>query len=109
MLMPKRGENACRIDVIATLGHKLPEAIPPVVVGGIGGSGTRVIAEMLVELGCHIGDDLNKSLDNLWFVLLFNYPDILNISSEQFDGLLEMFFKAMRPDHAATGHITLPS
>lgn len=43
----------------------------PVVVGGIGGSGTRVIAEILMELNFYIGNDLNGSLDNLAYTLLF--------------------------------------
>lgn len=46
----------------------------PVVVGGIGGSGTRVIAEMLALFGFHIGDDLNSASDNLWYTLLFKRP-----------------------------------
>lgn len=44
----------------------------PVVIGGIGGSGTRVVAEMLLRFGFYIGDDLNGTArDNLWYTLLF--------------------------------------
>ena len=43
----------------------------PVVIGGIGGSGTRVIAEILKELNFFIGNDLNGPLDNLFYTLLF--------------------------------------
>src|SRR5437764_5229198 len=43
----------------------------PVAIGGVGGSGTRVVAEILRGLGYHIGDDLNSAADNLWFTLLF--------------------------------------
>lgn len=39
-------------------------AAPPVVVGGVGGSGSRVVAEMLETLGLFIGDDLNDARDN---------------------------------------------
>jgi RNase adaptor protein for sRNA GlmZ degradation len=46
----------------------------PVVVGGVGGSGTRLIADILMELGYYIGSDLNKSLDNLAVTLLFKRP-----------------------------------
>lgn len=46
----------------------------PVAIGGVGGSGTRVFAEILSGLGFYIGDCLNKSLDNLWFTLLFKRP-----------------------------------
>ncbi|HEY5410285.1 MAG TPA: sulfotransferase [Caulobacteraceae bacterium] len=38
---------------------------PPVVIGGVGGSGTRVIAQMLIALGVFMGDRLNESNDNL--------------------------------------------
>jgi len=43
----------------------------PIIIGGIGGSGTRVIAQILRELNCFIGNDLNESLDNLSYTLLF--------------------------------------
>ena len=46
----------------------------PIVIGGVGGSGTRVIADILRETGYYIGSDLNDSLDNLWFTLLFKRP-----------------------------------
>jgi len=47
---------------------------PPVAIGGVGGSGTRVIADILIRLGYYLGSDLNESLDNLWFTLLFIRP-----------------------------------
>ena len=43
----------------------------PVVVGGIGGSGTRVFAQLLRDLGFDMGSDLNESLDDLGFTALF--------------------------------------
>jgi hypothetical protein len=43
----------------------------PVVVGGVGGSGTRVIAELLSLFSFYLGDDLNKAGDNLTYTLLF--------------------------------------
>ncbi len=46
----------------------------PVAVGGVGGSGTRIVAEMLAVLGFRIGSDLNEALDNLSFTLLFKRP-----------------------------------
>ena len=42
-----------------------------IAVGGVGGSGTRLIAAFLDRLGIYMGDDQNESLDNLWFNLLF--------------------------------------
>ncbi len=49
-------------------------ATTPVIIGGVGGSGTRLIARILLELGFYLGSDLNESLDNLWFTLLFKRP-----------------------------------
>ena len=46
----------------------------PVVVGGVGGSGTRVVAKILEDIGYYMGSDLNEALDNLWFTLLFKRP-----------------------------------
>jgi hypothetical protein len=42
----------------------------PVVIGGVGGSGTRVVAAIVAAFGFYIGDDLNESVDNLWYTLL---------------------------------------
>ncbi len=60
---------------------------PPVAVGGVGGSGTRMVAELLRALGFHLGDDLNKASDNLWFTLLFKRVEILDCDESAFDQL----------------------
>jgi len=46
----------------------------PIAIGGVGGSGTRIIAQILSNLGYYIGDTLNEALDNLWFTILFKRP-----------------------------------
>ncbi len=46
----------------------------PVVVGGLGGSGTRVVAQILQALNYYIGSYLNPQLDNLWFTFLLRRP-----------------------------------
>lgn len=43
----------------------------PIVIGGIGGSGTRVVVSILKSLKIYIGEDLNVPLDNLTYTLLF--------------------------------------
>ncbi len=48
----------------------------PVAIGGVGGSGTRVIASMIAALGYDIGISLNRSLDDLLFTFLFRNPDL---------------------------------
>jgi hypothetical protein len=54
--------------------QKNDELSRPVVIGGVGGSGTRVVAEIIKHLGFYIGDDLDPAKDNLWFLLLFKRP-----------------------------------
>ena len=54
--------------------QKNGELSGPVIIGGVGGSGTRVVAEIINLLGFYIGDDLNSAKDNLWFLLLFKRP-----------------------------------
>ncbi|MBI3939535.1 MAG: sulfotransferase [Acidobacteria bacterium] len=68
---------------------------PPVVIGGVGGSGTRLIARCLLELGFFMGSDLNHANDNLWFTFLFNRIESLSASEEDFDELTEILFKGM--------------
>ena len=48
----------------------------PVVLGGIGGSGTRVVTQLLQSLGFDMGSDLNQSLDDLGFTALFKRPSL---------------------------------
>jgi hypothetical protein len=46
----------------------------PIVVGGVGGSGTRVVAQIMRRLGVYTGSSLNKAGDNKWFTLLCKLP-----------------------------------
>jgi hypothetical protein len=68
----------------------------PVAVGGVGGSGTRVIAQFLGRLGYFMGHDLNEAVDNLGFTLLFKRFEIIETSESEFDTLLDIFSRAMR-------------
>jgi hypothetical protein len=53
-----------------------PPTVPIVAIGGVGGSGTRLVAQIIAGLGWSLGDDLNEAVDNLWFTLLFKRPDL---------------------------------
>ena len=55
----------------------------PIAVGGVGGSGTRVVASFFEMLGFNMGSDVNESLDNLTFTLLFKRPELLPIECNQ--------------------------
>lgn len=50
------------------------KAFGPIVIGASGGSGTRVISEILIRSGVYLGQDLNKANDNLLFTYLFKQP-----------------------------------
>lgn len=75
---------------------------PPVVIGGVGGSGTRLIAQILKDLGYFMGNDLNEANDNLLFPFLFKRIEILRSSEEEFDELIEILIKGMTGCEAFT-------
>jgi hypothetical protein len=83
----------------------------PIVVGALGGSGTRVVAQMLGAAGVYLGHDLNDASDNLWFTLLFRHPSAFFDLGRRPDRLvrrLDVFEQAMagtlprRPSTVAT-------
>ncbi len=49
----------------------------------MGGSGTRVLGQILQDAGVCIGNDLNASLDNLLFSLLFKRPSRFSCSDRR--------------------------
>jgi hypothetical protein len=55
-------------------GNKLNLDFSPLVIGGVGGSGTRVLSKLAQDMNVHMGQSFNKALDNLWFSLFFNQP-----------------------------------
>jgi len=57
----------------------------PIAIGGLGGSGTRVVADLVGALGFDLGSDLNTSQDNLAFTLLFKQPACFRVD----DGLVD--------------------
>jgi len=68
---------------------------PPIAIGGVGGSGTRVVAALLDLLGYYLGDDLNEAADNLWFTLLFKRRSILLEPEIDFRWLVQVFVERM--------------
>lgn len=55
----------------------------PIIIGGVGGSGTRLIAEILTRIGVYLGNTLTESLDNLWFTALFKRRDLFEKDSKE--------------------------
>lgn len=78
----------------------------PIVVGGVGGSGTRVVAAALRTAGIFIGHDLNRPLDNLTFSLLFNRPKWWarhrSLGGMRIRSVLRLFANQMTTPHQST-------
>jgi hypothetical protein len=69
----------------------------PIVIGALGGSGTRVPAEALIEAGAHLGRDLNRARDNLLFTALFKRPRwFARANNERIHRQLDTFVRYMR-------------
>jgi hypothetical protein len=71
----------------------------PVVVGGVGGSGTRVIAEILHTFGFYLGEDLNVAGDNLTYTFLFKRPRWFYRNKKNYRNIrtgLNVFHKIMK-------------
>lgn len=79
--------------------------IAPVAIGGVGGSGTRLVAAFVRELGFHLGDDLNAANDTLWFTLLFKWREVLQCDEAEFDLLTGALCSALAGGRPATTEI----
>jgi hypothetical protein len=77
---------------------------PPVVIGGLGGSGTRLIAAILQHLEFDMGSDLNRTNDNLAFTLLLKRPELWPIQEHALEihQALELFI-TVRPACSLAG------
>lgn len=78
----------------------------PVVMAGVGGSGTRVVAEVVRGLGIYIGDTLNRSLDNMWWTTLFSragwFYDLEGPTDPRYRKTVRLFEEAMEGTIAPT-------
>ena len=82
---------------------------PLVAVGALGGSGTRVIAQILINLGINLGGVLNEPNDNLIFTALFKSPKWYKLSHQkEFKSRLRIFDRFMNGQTlSATDNYTL--
>ena len=71
-------------------------SLGPIAIGGVGGSGTRIVAQIVNTTGVAIGEDLNQSADNLAYTFLFCRPEVLQLSSRALESRLQLFEKVMR-------------
>jgi hypothetical protein len=67
----------------------------PVAIGGVGGSGTRLVAAILNELGFCLGSDLNTAGDNLWYTLLFVRPNMVDAPLSEVERRVRLLVHAM--------------
>jgi hypothetical protein len=67
----------------------------PIAIGGLGGSGTRLIASVLMNADIYIGSCLNKALDNLWFSTLFRRSETPELTDMEFGNLARLFINVM--------------
>jgi hypothetical protein len=77
----------------------------PVAIGGVGGSGTRVVAGIIRSFGYYIGSDLNSANDNLWFTLLFKRLSVLTEDDASFNELADAFASRMSGKYALNPHL----
>lgn len=68
--------------------------MPTLAIGGIGGSGTRLVAALVQTAGLWIGDDLNDALDNLTFTLLFKRREAWAFTAAEFEATWNAFLAA---------------
>ena len=65
-------------------------------IGGVGGSGTRLVTQLLQQQGVVFGGDKNEELDNLWFSLLFVDRSIFSKPAQEIEQRVWLFINAMR-------------
>ena len=74
-----------------------------IMIGGVGGSGTRVFAESLLNAGIRSLSDLNSASDYLGSTLLFKRSDIFeDIQSGRFEMIWSLLEKAFLGGHVPT-------
>lgn len=78
----------------------LQNSAPIIAIGGIGGSGTRACAQVLLNAGYHLGSDLNDALDNLTFSLIFKRHSALVWNRKTLERRLDGFLY-----HLQTGRL----
>ena len=76
-----------------------------IAIGALGGSGTRAVAQVLIDAGIYMGDDLNEPNDNVIFTRLFVNPEYYKQASDaSIAERLEIYQEYMQTDHLSVGH-----
>lgn len=70
-----------------------------IAIGALGGSGTRTVAQILIDAGVYMGDFLNKSNDNVLFARLFKNPKwYIHGNTDNLNRRLKIFKNYMEDD-----------
>ncbi len=73
--------------------------LPIVGLGGLGGSGTRLPAQILAAAGVHMGPCQNSSADDLYFTALLKHPHLVNAKNQsELSEHINLYFK-LRAGH----------
>ena len=73
---------------------------PAVAIGGLGGSGTRIVVEVLQSQNYFMGNDLIESLDNLHFTRLLKNPDFqATASKDEINERIHILLKLSRKEN----------
>ncbi|MBA6414283.1 sulfotransferase [Parahaliea sp. F7430] len=83
----------------------MAEDTAPIVIGGVGGSGTRLVASLLPGFGVELPGLMNDALDNMWFSLLFVRRSILLKPRAEISALCWMFSRLMRHNEAVPAEL----
>lgn len=75
----------------------------PIAIGAIGGSGSRVLAQIIQTSGISIGSNLNGSHDNLAFTARFKTLDVLDLPEAEFFARLREFEAVSRTEMEQAG------
>ena len=75
-------------------------------IGGVGGSGTRLVTQILQQQGVVFGGDKNEELDNLWFSLLFVDRSIFSKPPQEIEQRVWLFINAMRDRNTLPEELT---
>lgn len=83
------------MNPIIEMNNDTPLPPPKVAIGGVGGSGTRVIARLIEGMGLHLGLERNEAADSLWFTYLFKRPSIRTAPSSEFQLCCDLLAKGI--------------
>lgn len=93
MVLKKQNQYFPQLDDVSGKDIAATSISPSVAIGGIGGSGTRLIMQLLKNTGINMGFDLNASNDDLLFSLFFRRPKLFDIGQIAFEKRYRLYIQ----------------